>query len=75
MLSRRERFSTTVDAKILSAFRAMARRQGRQIQLLVDEALADLVKKHGKRKPRQPVMTAYLASHERYRHLYEKLAE
>jgi hypothetical protein len=70
-----EKFATQVNSEILSAVRTFAQREGRQIQALVDEALADVVEKHKNAKPRQHVMGAYLASHEKYGPLYKKLAE
>ncbi|WP_180540434.1 hypothetical protein [Nevskia soli] len=71
----REKFATQVNAEILSAVRALADKEGRQIQVLVDEAFADLIEKRKKQTPRAHVMGAYLASHEKYGPLYKKLAE
>lgn len=71
----REKFATQVDAEILSAIRSLARQEGRQLQALVDEALADLLEKRKQSQPRAHVMAAYQASHERYAALYKKLAE
>lgn len=71
----REKFATQVDPEILSAVRTLAQREGRQLQALVDEALTDLIEKHTNAKPRAHVISAYMASHERYRSLYKKLAE
>ena len=71
----REKFATQVDPDILAAVRAIAAKEGRQIQTLVDEALADLIEKRRGAKPRPHVMAAYLASHEKYADLYKKLAE
>jgi hypothetical protein len=71
----REKFATQVNAEILSAVRALAGKEGRQIQALVDEAFADLIEKRKKETPRAHVMGAYLASHEKYGPLYKKLAE
>ena len=71
----REKFATQVDAEILSAVRSLARDEGRQLQVLVDEALADLIEKRRQGRPRTNVMAAYQASHERYGPLYKKLAE
>ena len=70
----REKFATQVDSKILRDVRALADEEGRQLQALVDEALADLIEKHKNAKPRAHVMGAYLASHEKYGPLYKKLA-
>ena len=65
----RQKFATQVDSGIL------AEKEGRQLQSLMDEALADLIDKHNNVKPRPHVMGAYLASHEKYGSLYKKLAE
>jgi hypothetical protein len=71
----REKFATQVDTTILSAVRALAHEEGRQLQALVDEALSDLVEKHRNARPRPHVMGAYHASHEKFGSLYKKLAE
>jgi hypothetical protein len=71
----REKFATQVNSEILSVVRDLARNEGRQLQALVDEALADLVEKRRQGKPRAHVMAAYQASHEKFGSLYEKLAE
>jgi len=71
----REKFATQVNAEILSAVRTLAEKEGRQLQALVEEALADLIEKHKNAKPRPHVMAAYLASHDKYGPLYKKLAE
>jgi hypothetical protein len=75
MSATREKFATQVNSEILAAIRALAEKEGRQIQALVDEALADLLEKRKRTTPRAHVMGAYLASHERYAPLYKKLAE
>jgi hypothetical protein len=54
----REKFATQVDTAILAAVRTLAQDEGRQIQALVDEALADLIEKHRKARPRPHVMAA-----------------
>lgn len=71
----REKFATQVDAEILSTVRGLAQSEGRQIQALVDEALADLIEKRKQGRPRAHVMAAYQESHERFAPLYKKLAE
>lgn len=70
-----EKFATQVDGQLLDAVRKLAREEGRQIQALVDEALADLLEKRRKDRPRAHVMSAYLTSHDRFAPLYKKLAE
>jgi hypothetical protein len=75
MSQTREKFATQVNSEVLSAVRQLAEKEGRQIQALVDEALADLIEKRKKATPRAHVMGAYLASHEKYASVYKKLAE
>ncbi|MBT9587363.1 hypothetical protein IV102_28740 [bacterium] len=75
MSQARVKFATQVDPEILSAVRLLAQKEGRQLQALVDEALADLIQKRRNAQPRAHVMGAYLASHEKYGALYKKLAE
>jgi hypothetical protein len=45
------------------------------VQVLVEEALADLLEKRKQEKPRASVMAVYLASHQTFGQLYKKLAE
>ena len=71
----REKFATQVNSEILAAVRSLARSEGRQLQTLVDEALADLIEKRKGSRPRPHIMALYQASHERYAPLYKKLAE
>ena len=71
----REKFATQVNSEILSAVRKLAQSEGRQLQALVDEALADLIEKRKQARPRAHVMAAYQGSHEKFAPLYKKLAE
>ena len=71
----REKFATQVNSEVLAAVRTIAQNEGRQLQALVDEALADLIEKRKNTRPRPHVMGAYLASHEKYSDLYKKLAQ
>ena len=71
----REKFATQVNSEILASLRSLAKSEGRQLQALVDEALADLLEKRMLGRPRAHVMAAYQASHEKFGPLYKKLAE
>jgi hypothetical protein len=71
----REKFATQVNSEILASVRRLAESEGRQIQALIDEALADLVEKRRQERPRPHVMAAYQASHKKFGPLYKKLAE
>ena len=71
----REKLETQVDPEILSAIKAIAESEGRELPAVVDEALADLIEKRTQARPRAHVMTAYETSHGRFAPLYKKLAE
>ncbi|MBB2163274.1 hypothetical protein HLH26_01760 [Gluconacetobacter sp. 1b LMG 1731] len=71
----REKFATQVNSDILKTVREIAKNEGRQLQTLIDEALADLIEKRKQNRPRVHVMAAYQASHETFAPLYRKLAE
>jgi hypothetical protein len=71
----REKFATQVDPDILAKVRDLARNEGRQVQALVEEALADFVEKRRQGKPRPNVMAAYQESHAKFESLYKKLAK
>jgi hypothetical protein len=71
----REKFATQINSEILVAVRTLAEKEGRQIQALVDEALADLLEKRKRANPRAHVMAAYASSHRDYAPVYKKLAE
>lgn len=75
MATVRKKFATQGNSEILLAVRALAEKEGRQLQALVDEALADLLEKRKKPAPRAHVLGAYLASREKYAPLYKKFAE
>jgi predicted transcriptional regulator len=75
MAQTREKFATQVDSDLLASVRNLAQQEGRQLQAVVEEALADLIEKRKNTRPRPSVMAAYLASHDKYAPLYKKLAE
>lgn len=71
----REKFATQVNSQVLAEVRNLAKVEGRQLQALIDEALADLIEKRKLARPRAHVMAAYQTSHETFAPLYKKLAE
>ena len=71
----RVKWSTQVDPQALEELKSLAKREGRQLQSLVDEAVQDVIEKHRRDKPRPQVMAAYRTSLERFDALYQKLAE
>ena len=50
MSAAKEKFATQVTPEVLAEVRALAQAEGRQLQALVDEALADLIEKRKKTK-------------------------
>jgi hypothetical protein len=74
-VQQREKFATQVNSEILRSVRSLAQSEGRQLQALIDEALADLIEKRKQSHPRAHVMAAYQTSHEKFAPLYKKLAE
>ena len=75
MSAAKEKFATQVTPEILAEVRALAQAEGRQLQALVDEALADLIERRKKTKARTHVLSAYGTSHEAYADLYRNLAK
>lgn len=70
-----EKFSTQVAEDKLAALKALARKEGRQLQSLVDEAITDVIEKHDRARPRAQVMAAHRAGMDRLAAVYRKLAE
>lgn len=71
----REKFATQVDTELLGKVREIAHAEGRQIQAVVEEALADLIEKHQQSKPRRHIMAHYQSSIAPFGPLYERLAK
>lgn len=71
----RETLTIRVNSEILTHLRSLAQSEGRELQALLDEALADLIDKRKQNKPRADVMAAYQGSHQKLEALYKKLAE
>ncbi len=74
MTQTRKKFATQVDGALLADLRGLAKQEGRQIQALVEEAIAALIEQRRQGTVRPHVMSAYQRSHARYASLYEKLA-
>ncbi|AMS29042.1 hypothetical protein [Aquidulcibacter sp.] len=70
-----EKFATQVEVEKLAIVRELARKEGRLLQSLVDEALTDLLEKRRRSQARASIMEAYQSSHETFAPLYKKLAE
>ena len=70
-----EKFATQVEVEKLAIVRELARKEGRLLQSLIDEALTDLLEKRRRSQVRASVTEAYQSSHETFAPLYKKLAE
>jgi hypothetical protein len=75
MPTAKEKFATQVTSGILAELRALAHAEGRQLEALVDEALADFIEKRKNARPREHVMGAYASSREKYAEVYRSLAK
>jgi hypothetical protein len=71
----KEKFATQVSPEVLHRLRALAKKEGRQFQSVVEEAFQDVIEKHNPARPRASVMAAHRASMDRYAAVYKKLAE
>lgn len=75
MTDMKQKFSTQVDPTILQEVRALADSEGRQLQALIEEALADLIEKRKQSTPRKHILAHYRTSIEKFGPLYERLAK
>ncbi len=75
MPSTRKKFAIQVDGALLADLRGLAKQEGRQIQALVEEAIAALIEQRRQGTIRPHVMNAYQKSHARYASLYKKLSQ
>ena len=66
-----EKFSSQASPELLSAMRAIARREGRHFQAVLEDAMRSYIES----KVRPEVMAHFQASLEKNRLLYELLAE
>ena len=69
------KFATQADPEIPDEVRAIAAKEGKQLQSVIDEALRDFVDKRKRGKPRAEVLTAFGESLAEYDVLYRKLAK
>lgn len=75
MSTAREKFSTQVKSDLLRSVRELAEKEGRQFQVVVEEAFTDVIEKHNLSKLRAHVLPAHRASTVRFADVYKKLAE
>ena len=74
MSIQREKFATQMSPRVLSNLRAYAKSENRQIQAVLEEAVNDLLKKHGFGEPDPDFMDAVREATERYPETLKYLA-
>ena len=70
----REKFSSQASPELLAALREIARKEGRQFQVVLEEAIEYYLEERTRDKPRASVMAHFQASVEKNRRLGELLA-
>ena len=75
MVASREKFSSQAAPELLEAVREIARKEGRQFQVVLEDALRNYVESKEQQKVRPEVMAHFRASVERNRRLIELLAQ
>jgi hypothetical protein len=70
-----QKFATQADPDLLEEVRAIAVKEGKQFQSIIDEALRDFVEKRKRGVPRPDVLTALGESLAEYEVLYKELAK
>ena len=71
----REKFSSQAAPEVLAALRQLAEAQGRQFQVVLDEAMRDYLDRHQTERPRKHVMGSFASSLEEFDRLYRELAK
>ena len=75
MVATRQKFSSQVNPELLEGMREIARKEGRQFQAVLEEAMAGYIEGKTRGNVRPEVMAHYRASLERNRLLAELLAQ
>jgi hypothetical protein len=68
------KFSSHADPDVLGAIKAIADKEGKDLQALLEEAMLDLIEKRRAGKPRRHVLGAFGESLADFDQLYRKLA-
>ena len=71
----REKFSSQAPAELLEEMRAIARKEGRQFQAVLEDAMRAYIVRKSQHRLRPEVMAHAWASVHRHRLLYELLAK
>ncbi|MGA9659962.1 MAG: hypothetical protein WBQ60_12815 [Asticcacaulis sp.] len=71
----REKFATQLDSALLSALRGLAKKEGRQLQSLVEEAVAGLLEDRRTGTARARIIQAHRESVNQFGLVYKNLAK
>ncbi|MEI7475668.1 MAG: hypothetical protein WCK67_12905 [bacterium] len=70
-----KKFSTQADEHLLDELKKLAEKEGKQFQVLVNEAFEDLIEKKKQLKPRKHVIAHFEKSMLEFDDLYKELAK
>lgn len=70
-----KKFSTQADEELLNKVKEIAEKEGKQFQLLVNEAFEDLIEKRQQSKPRKHIIAHFEKSLDDFDDLYKELAK
>ncbi|MDD3436150.1 MAG: hypothetical protein PHC64_03250 [Candidatus Gastranaerophilales bacterium] len=70
-----KKFSAQADENLLYEVKEIAKKEGKQFQVIINEAFADLVEKKKQTKPRKNVMAIFEQSLSELDDLYRELAK
>jgi predicted transcriptional regulator len=71
----REKFSSQAAPEVLAALRKLADAEGRQFQVLLDEAMRDYLDRKSQGQSRRHVLEAFSQSRKEFETLYRELAK
>ena len=74
MAPHRQKFSSQAEETLLQGMREIAKAEGRQFQVVLEEAMREYIERKRGERPREAVMAQFRASVERNRRLGELLA-
>ena len=75
MATHRQKLSSQADPELLSALREIAKKEGRQFQAVLEDAMREYIDSKNSSKPRDSVMTHFQVSVEKNRKLGNLLAK
>ena len=75
MVTSPEKFTSQAAPQLLAEVRGIARREGREFEEVLEEAMQDYVEKHNSTRAQPEAIAHFRASLEKNRLLYELLAQ